>query len=354
MFVVRPVKPEDLDVLVELAGATTFGLTTLRMDREQLAERIADSLHGFANLGQKPRGESFLMLMEDLETHRAVGTCGIVSKVGGFEPFYAYRIEASHHQSDELNVLREIPTLHLVAEHNGPCEIGSLFLLPEFRSRGLGRLLALSRFLFMAEFPDHFDPSVIAELRGVIDDQGRSPFWEAIGRHFFDLEFPHADALSMTNKQFIADLMPKHPIYVPLLPPSAQEVLGKVHPKTEPALRLLESEGFSFNGMVDIFEAGPVVSCCRDRVRTIRESTVAVVDDLMKPPDESPMYLICRQSPGFRAGRAKLTIQRDNRIKLGPDAAALLGIDVGDTVRYVLERGPATPASEAAPNRRGS
>ena len=117
-----------------------------------------------------------------------------------------------------LNVRKDVRTLTLVEEHNGPCEIGSLFLHPDYRRDGNGRLLSLSRFLFMAEHRQRFEPQVIAEMRGVIDDQGRSPFWDAVGKHFFEIDFPKADYLSMVNKKFIADLMPRHPLYVPLLP----------------------------------------------------------------------------------------------------------------------------------------
>ena len=57
--------------------------------------------------------------------------------------------------------------LHLVAEHNGPCEIGSLFLAPVHRGGHNGRVLSLSRFLFMADHEHCFDPVVLAEMRGV-------------------------------------------------------------------------------------------------------------------------------------------------------------------------------------------
>ena len=275
MLITRPILPSDLDPLLTLASLTGFGLTTLPRDKDLLAERIADSNHAFlrqAPGGGRPRGDTYLFVLEDTSTHRVIGTCGITSKVGGFEPFYAYRLQTTIRQSQMLNVTKEIQTLTLVAEHNGPCEIGSLFLHPDYRhpssgaakSAGAGRLLSLSRFLFIAEHPTRFDPTVIAEMRGVIDDQGRSPFWDALGKHFFDIDFPKADYLSMVNKTFIADLMPQHPIYVALLPAEAQAVIGKVHPDTQPALKLLLSQNFRLTDQVDIFEAGPVVQVKRD------------------------------------------------------------------------------------------
>ena len=218
MLIIRPVRQSDLNGLLELAHLTGFGLTTLPRDRELLAERIDDSEQSFRRMAQRPRGECYLFVMEDTARGRnVVGTCGVTSKVGGFEPFYAYRIQTDTIGSEMLNVSKQIQTLTLVQEHSGPCEIGSLFLHPDYRRDGNGRLLSLSRFLFMAEHRHRFEPQVIAEMRGVIDDQGRSAFWDAVGKHFFEIDFPKADYLSMVNKKFIADLMPRHPLYVPLV-----------------------------------------------------------------------------------------------------------------------------------------
>src|SRR5207302_321780 len=246
MLVIRPIALPDLDQLEALTALTGYGLTTLPRDKQLLRRRIRESIRGFEKLtdDDRPRGETYLFVMEDLSTGKVVGTSAIVAKVGGFDPFYAYRIETTVHESKMLKVRKEVQVLHLVREHDGPCEIGSLFLAPQYRRGGAGRLLSLCRFLFMAQFPEYFDPEVIAEMRGVVDEKGGSPLWDHLGRHFFDIDYPTADYLSMVNKRFIADLMPKHPIYIPLLPKDAQAVIGKVHEQTEPALRMLEAEGF--------------------------------------------------------------------------------------------------------------
>jgi arginine N-succinyltransferase len=338
MVVIRPIREQDLDALVALAMQGQFGLTSLPKDRERLADRITESTQGFAKIAKKPRGESYLFVMEDLDTREVVGVCGIVSKVGGFEPFYAYRVESIVHESKELHIRKEVPTLHLVAEHNGPCEIGSLFLAPSHRGGGRGRLLSLSRFLFMADHPEHFDDVVIAELRGVIDDQGRSPFWDAIGRHFFDMDYPTADYLSFVNKRFIADLMPKHPIYLPLLPAEAQAVVGQVHEHTKPARRMLETEGFTFSGMVDIFEAGPVVSSPRTQIRSVKESVVKPLAEIVDRPIESEPCVIgnCRRE--FRACAGPVETAGDQGVGLRRDVAAALSLNVGDNLRLVTMR----------------
>src|SRR5678815_299977 len=261
MVAIRPVAMPDLEPLAELAGLAGVGLTTLPKDRDLLARRILKSQQSFERIPDRPGGESYLFVMQDAASGRVVGASGIVSKVGGFEPFYAFQICKDVHESAQLRVHTEVPYLKLVREHDGPCEIGSLFLHPDFRGKGNGRLLQLVRLLFLAEYPAAFETNVVSELRGVIDETGRSPFWEAVGRHFFDIDFPRADHLSVVNKRFIADLMPTHPIYIPLLPPAARDVIGKVHEGSRPAMRNLEEEGFRFADKVDIFDAGPCVEC---------------------------------------------------------------------------------------------
>ncbi len=340
MLVLRPIKLDDLDQLLALATMTGFGLTTLPRDAELLRERILESDNSFDRIAKRPRGETYLFVLEDLKNGKVVGTCGIVSKVGGFEPFYAYRVETSVHQSEMLSVRKEIQKLQLVVEHNGPSEIGSLFLHPGYRQHNNGRLLSLARFLFMAEHLHRFDPVVIAEMRGVIDDRGQSPFWDAIGKHFFEIDFPKADYLSMVNKKFIADLMPTHPIYVPLLSPDAQAVIGQVHEQTRPALKMLEDEGFRKTGMIDIFEGGPVVSCRRDDVRTIRESRRATIIDVA---DElvtagSDEHIIANTRRDFRVCKGSVETRGEEGIRVNSRTALSLNVKVGDVVCHVSMR----------------
>ncbi len=343
MLVVRPIHESDLDNLFALANNATYGLTTLPKDRDLLAQRIKNSILGFSRIdATKPTGETYLFVMEDTQSHDLVGIAGIVSKVGGFEPFYAYKLETILHESKQLTTRKEIQTLNLVAEHNGPCEIGSLFLHPDYRSGGNGRALSLIRFLFIAQFPHLFEPRVIAEMRGVLDENGNSPFWEAIGKHFFDIPLPTADYLSVVNKEFIGDLMPTIPIYVPLLPKPAQNVIGEVHPNTKPALKILQHEGFEHSGMVDIFEAGPVVLCPRDNIRTVRQSLIASLAATKGDPIDSPQYIVSNTHPNFRAAQTNLTINPDNSITLPSETAAALNLSPNDPLRYVTLR-PASP-----------
>ncbi len=335
MYVLRPVRMEDLDALVELAELTGFGLTTLPKDRTLLQKRLRASRRAFAEMDEEdPRGQFYLLVLEDTAEGRIVGTSGIVSKVGGFDPFYAYQIRTTVHESRMLGVRKEIQALHLVADHDGPAEIGSLFLHPDHRREDNGRVLSLGRFLLMAESPALFDPTVIAEMRGVVDEAGRSPFWDALGRHFFEMEFPKADYLSIVNKQFIGELMPSHPIYLFLLPDEARQVIGRTHEHTRPAWRLLQKEGFEITDLVDIFEAGPIVRCERDAIRTVRESRSAPVHAVPENIGGDPTWLVARPGSAFRAGRAALHRHDDGSVSVDRPTAESLGVRPGDPVRY--------------------
>lgn len=344
MLVVRCVQENDLQQLFDLIQQAEYGLTSLRISLEELENRIQHSVFACSQTKiSKPHGEVYVFVMEDLATRRIVGTSSIYSKVGGFEPNYSYEIEQSIHSSVDLGVHKVIEILHLREDHDGPTEIGSLFLSPDYWGEGHGRLLSMSRFLFMAEFPQRMEEEVIAEMRGVVDSAGVSPLWSALGSHFFQIDFPKADTLTARSKKFIAELMPEHPIYIPLLPQSAQEVIGKVHQNTRPALTVLEKEGFEYRNRVDIFDGGPMLHCQRNQIRVVRESRKGVVAAIVPQVNEAPQQLICNGRIDFRACLGH--VQWDQQqVTIDQITALQLQLKVGDSLRSVdLKPKPALP-----------
>jgi len=237
MMVIRPIERGDLSALMQLAGKTGGGLTSLPVDEKTLSARIERSLQTWQ--GTLPKGEQgYVFVLEDTDSGTVAGICAIEVAVGLNDPWYNYRVGTLVHASKELNVYNALPTLFLSNDHTGSSELCSLFLDPDWRKEGNGYLLSKSRFLFMAAFRDRFNEKVVAEMRGVIDETGFSPFWQSLGERFFSMEFSKADYLCGTGqKAFIAELMPKHPIYTHFLSPEAQAVIGQVHPQTAPGLR---------------------------------------------------------------------------------------------------------------------
>src|SRR6266545_7260664 len=274
MFFVRPIARDDLPAVFALTERTGAGLTSLPANRDRLAERIDRSLASFA--GQSTRAdECYVFVLVDSTDDRVVGICAIEAAVGLAEPWYNYHVGTLVHASRALGVYTVAPTLFLANDHTGHSELCSLFLDQAYRIGKNGALLSKSRLLFIAEFAHLFADKVIAELRGKLDENGLSPFWEGLGRHFFAMEYSTADYLTgIGQKAFIAELMPKHPVYVNLLPEAARAAIGEVHGDTEPARNLLEQEGFRYENYVDIFDAGPTLECFRDDINAVRRSDV--------------------------------------------------------------------------------
>lgn len=335
MFIFRPIQKSDLDSLMEMAEQVEPGLTTLPKNKHYLGRKIDDSERAFNPNVHKPGQESYLFVLEDNLTGRIAGTSGIIAKTGGFEPFYTYEIKNEHHEDHKLGVKKDISSLHLVANHAGPSEICSLFIKKEFRKGGLGRLLSRARFLFMSEFNERFEDEVISELRGVSDSKGNSPFWEHVGRHFFDTDFITADFLSgLGDKEFIKNLMPKYPIYIPMLPKEVQAVIGKVHANTEPALHLLLKEGFEHTNEVDIFDGGPTVRAKLKNIKTIQNSTKVKIKKITWNNTDSADCMVSNTSLNFKACYGQCQIDKGEAI-LHKDVAKALDLNAGDEIRVM-------------------
>lgn len=335
MLVVRSVKKDDVDPLFELVQQSELGLTTLKISREEMAARVENSIFAFAQVAAKPSGQPYVFVMEDLTNGKIVGTSAIYSKVGGFEPFYSYQIKVAQHKSEDLDVDKEIDVLHLLEEHDGPSEIGSLFLSPDYWGKGYGRILSMARFLFMADFPERFEQEVIAEMRGVVDKDGKSPLWTALGSHFFQIGYPKAETLTSKSKKFIADLMPRHPIYIPLLAKSAQKVIGKVHRNTKPAKAVLEQEGFEFRDRVDIFDGGPTLHCSRMEIRTVKQSRPGSVKAIEAKVAKGKPQLISNSELNFKVAVGDVAWHNDETATIDQVTALRLDLKVGDKLRTV-------------------
>ena len=341
MFFVRPIARDDLPVVLALSERTGKGLTTLPADRDRLLHRIERSLASFDGAADKASACYMFVLVEGGAEERVVGISAIEAAVGLTEPWYNYHVGTLVHASRALDVYTVAPTLFLSNDHTGHTELCSLFLDQQHRVGSNGALLAKCRLLFIAEFAHLFAPKVIAELRGRLEADGTSPFWEGLGRHFFAMEYSTADYLTgLGQKSFIAELMPKHPVYVNLLPQAAREAIGNVHADTAPARAMLEQEGFRYEGYVDIFDAGPTVECARDNIDAVRRSSVMACTLGEEDPvpdsltDDVPWLVCNRAFTGFRA-IVTAAPPRVDRFPLLQYAADALGVGEGDTVRAV-------------------
>ena len=338
---IRPIARADADGLLALAQQAGVGFTSLPSNREFLAGKIESSVRAFEE--RTPVNDRlYFFVLEDEDNGELAGCCAIEGQVGHEVPFYNYRLGTLAHSSVQLDLHRTIDTLFLSSDHTGDAEVCSLFLRPEYRGEANkhlrnGALLSKARWLFIAQFRDRFPEKVLAEMRGVFDEQNRSPFWESLGKHFFPMDFNEADRLTgLGQKSFIGELMPRFPIYTTFMAEEARACIGQVHRHTRPALEMLKKEGLRWEGYIDIFDGGPTVEAYIDDVRAVRNSQLYQVEVAANAPEESVSRWLAATTSmqSFTAAWISRAPTRDT-IVLSSTEAQRLGVTSGDTVRLL-------------------
>lgn len=341
-LVVRPARRGDLDGLFRLARAAGPGMTNLQPDVALLAERLAASEAALLSADFRALGAPIFLIVEQAALDGApagppvVGTACIFPSIGVEWPFYSYRLtrQAQTHKALRKTVAHEM--LIVANDFDGGAEVGGLFVDAAARGTAAGRLAARSRYLFLAEHRDWFGRQVISDLRGYQDQNGVSPFWEALGREFYEMDFADADRMNAAvGNQFIADLSPKHPIYVRLLPKAARDAIGRPHDQGRRAMALLLEEGFRNEGYVDIFDGGPTLCARIDDLKAVRESRRSRVNRVGEDVESIDRLVSTGAGAAFRAARGRLAVNRDGGAELDPALATALGVSVGDFVRHV-------------------
>lgn len=331
-MIIRPVRRSDLPALYHLATCAGTGLTTLPVDEGFLSGRIEQARKTFERRCDRADADYLFVMVDQKE--KVMGVTGIAGEVGVIAPWYNYHVNTLTRHSDTLDVTVSHQTLNL-SDNEESTELCSLFLHPNYRGGFNGRLLSKSRFLFLAEFRDLFCDRVIAEMRGVSDAHGVSPFWEHMGRHFFGMDFPDADRLTgLGERDFIADLIPREPIYISMLSEAAREVIGKTHPHTVPARRMLEEEGFRYNNVIDIFDGGPTIDCAIDDVRAVKDSCILALTVGEVSVADTPYVISNRGFDDCRITAAHARIDGGQLIVSSTVIAALC-LEDGDSVRAV-------------------
>lgn len=333
-FCIRAARADDLQHLYEMAKLTGGGFTNLPPDRKALRGKLDRSGAAFARDGGPVIDELFVLMLENAATGEVRGTCQLFTQVGQQHPFYSYRLGTLTQHSRELSRTFRAEMLALTTDLEGSCEVGGLFLHPGERAGGLGLLLARSRYLFIRAHRARFADRILAELRGIIDEAGGSPFWDGLAGRFFGMNFQDADQFNAINgHQFIADLMPKHPIYTAMLSEAARSAIGLPHPSGRAAMRMLENEGFHYENYVDIFDGGPTMTARTDRVRSIAEAREQRIVAIDGEGGVESLVAVGRLS-AFRCAFG-LVREAGDGIVLSRDCAAALGVAEDATVLHV-------------------
>lgn len=260
MLVMRPAQAADLPQVQRLAADSPVGVTSLPDDAERLRDKILASEASFAAEVSYNGEESYFFVLEDSASGELVGCSAIVASAGFSEPFYSFRNETFVHASRSLSIHNKIHVLSLCHDLTGNSLLTSFYVQRDLVQSVYAELNSRGRLLFMASHPERFADAVVVEIVGYSDEQGESPFWNAVGRNFFDLNYIEAEKLSgLKSRTFLAELMPHYPIYVPLLPDAAQESMGQVHPRAQITFDILMREGFETDNYIDIFDGGPTL-----------------------------------------------------------------------------------------------
>lgn len=333
--IIRPVRSGDLEPILALVRRGGTGLTNLPPDYETIARRIASAEQALADQQARADGAAILLVAELAD--RIVATGMIFARVGAEWPFYSYRITRQASVSRSLARSKAQRLLNLVNDFDGETEVGGLFVDPDMRGHALGQLMARSRYMFIAAHRSWFGERVIAELRGYQDEAGHSPLWDAVGRHFYDMEFEEADRTgAIHGNQFIADLGPRYPIYISMLPKAAQEALGRPHDDGRPAHAMLLGENFRDEGYVDIFDGGPTLVAPIDAVRTVvaaQETTFRGTSDAGQPA-----LLATGLGSSFRLVRGTV-VTEEGGARIDSESLALLDMAEGDAMRVAMLEG---------------
>jgi arginine N-succinyltransferase len=332
MILFRTAQGTDLEQIHALAQKSGVGITSLPKNLNTLKKRLERSIESNKKQIKEPQDEYYLFVLEDSLSQTILGVCGIVAHVGYTMPYYSFKLTKHTQVCHSLNIRNDYEILTLVNDNQGCTELSTLFLDPEHRKKNIGSLLSKARFLFMAQHPERFMERVVAELRGISNSQAQAPFWDSVSGHFFKMSFQQASELVLsTNKQFMEDLMPRNPIYIPLIPQQAKDVLGKPHPDSVLAQEILLKEGFRFNQCVHIFDAGPTVEAPMNQIRTLAQSQLKTLTDYCDQT-EGVACFISNTSIPFRATTGKAVVFEQS-CRLPQELAQLLHVQIGDSIR---------------------
>lgn len=330
-LIVRPAAHADVDGLLALARIGGSGLTNLPTDRAVLSERVAASDATIASHGG---GRAVILVLAQGDEVRG---CGMVfPRVGEEWPFYSYRISRNTQRSAVTGGRISYDTLTLTNDFDGASEVGGLLVDPSVRRQAAGRLIARSRYLFIAQHRDWFGDRIVAELRGIQVD-GRSPFWDAVGSRFYGMSFEEADRLNgVAGNQMIADLGPRGPIHVNLLSDEARAAIGQPHEDGRKARDLLLAEGFREEGYVDIFDAGPTLSAEIDQLAIVQLSRSDPIGEIRAVAGESAVDSLIAAGTGtaFRVVRGHVQRTRSG-VAIEPVVADALMLTIGNEIRHV-------------------
>lgn len=311
----RPAAAADIAAIAKITSKADSGLTTVPKTKTDVAEYVSESLDFLAGKD----GANRLLFVAEAEGD-ILGISGIIPKLGVDRPFYSFKRSRHARKASQQKLSVRYDTLQLTTDFDDYTELASIFLSPEARGKGVGRLLSLGRLGFIHSHRDRFENRLMADIRGWVDEDGVSPFWSHLTSKFIQTNFDEADRLSGGDAVFIVELLPALPILLNLLPDSVAECAGRPHDLSAGAMGLLLSAGFEDTDLCDIFDGGPAIRCRTDRT-LITQSVFQATGGGVTESDKTYLHF----TGGGETFRAALGPAYPSAEKASFDACAALG-----------------------------
>ncbi len=339
MYVVRPVETSDIAALEVLASVVTPGVHTLPRTRATIEKAVERSIASFKAQPDLPTEESYFFVLESTSDKSIAGMAAISATAGSSGTFFSFRNDVLNQVSRDLNVSHNVHALTLCSDLTGYSQLSSFYLRNRSEAGDEASLLSRARLLFAAVAPQRFSEKFFASMSGITDANGRSPFWEALGRKFFQMDFLEAERMieGARNRTLIVELMPHYPVYVPLLPGEAQAAMGQVHAEGELPFSILSDEGFEPDEYIDIFDGGPILQAHKNALRSFSQSTFRnVVAPRNNDTPSAPCLVATTRDDRFRAIVTECAApDLSDAVVLGEDARRALEVTSGDSVLCV-------------------
>ncbi|PKY11356.1 hypothetical protein B1757_05050 [Acidithiobacillus marinus] len=317
---IRPVKENDLDALLLFLQQSKTELTSLSRKKNILAEKIEQSITS-EKCQILSDWQRSLMVLYDPEKDSIAGISGLERE----------KSCAPHYIIDQKSKCLRFSTSAV-----SPLKLGSLLIHENYRNYGFGKLLSKCRFLYLANFSHPIADHIHAELRGWVDNNYRSPFWDNISSSFYDGNFSIIDQYRGTYPEiFVESYLAEHEIPFYLIDNDVKQKIGSVHKDTENAKRMLEKEGFLHTSCIDILDGGPTLKSALKNVFTIKNSSLFSAIPNREKNKISEIWMISNiKVSGFRAGLYPAA-HRSGHLYVHPQTLAALELDPGDLVRAV-------------------
>ncbi|MET3108739.1 arginine N-succinyltransferase [Oxalobacteraceae bacterium GrIS 2.11] len=340
MFIVRPAETRDIAALLELSTGLTQGVHTMSRTVAGVERTVEQSLRSFASHTDIAGEESYLFVLEDTGDNSIIGSAAIAATAGSKGTFFSFRNDVIQQVSRDLNISHSVHALTLCADLTSYSQLLSFFVRRGHDSQPQAALLSRARLMYAACLPERFSDNFFVSLAGYTDQQGQSPFWEALGRKFFQMDFLEAERLvdGARNRNLIVELMPHYPVYVPLLAGAAQAAMGQVHAESEVPFEILTEEGFAADEFIDIFDGGPILQANKHALRSFSQGSrlpVHLTEEMPSPGFENYLIAPVREAD-FRATIVQCAGLADRR-SMGLSSAQMqaLRVEPGDQVLCV-------------------